>query len=85
MNTSILIENREKAVVRGAVSVVNITEKEVFLSTEDGDLKITGSCFEGDSFEPEKKLFIFSGRIDSIRFTTEKQHLPDNIISKLFR
>lgn len=84
MNSYITIENREKLTISDAVSVTSITDAEAKLYTESGDIVIKGSGLHADEFSADGK-FVIEGHIISLAFATEKHHLPDNIISRLFR
>ena len=66
-------------------SVELVTDTNVNIFTEQGDLCVYGSGLETDEFDPASGTLRISGRIDSVSYTTEKRHLPENIITKLFR
>ena len=85
MNSSITVNDRENITVTGVNSVDMITEGEVCVFTEKGDLVIKGSCLEADEFDPASGILRINGHIDSFCYKTEKRHLPDNLIAKLFR
>ena len=85
MNSSITVNDRENITVTGVHSVDMITDGEVCVFTEKGDLVIRGSRLEADEFDPASGILRVNGHIDSFCYKTEKRHLPDNIISKLFR
>ena len=85
MNSSITINDRETTVITGVKSVESITESEIFVFTENGDLIIRGRELQSEEFDPADGIFRINGRIDSISYTTEKYHLSDNLISRLFR
>ena len=85
MNSSITIDDRERMLVSGVRSVEKVTDETVAVFTEMGDLLVKGKGLETDSFDPGSGILRVAGRIDSVCYTTEKEHLPDNIISRLFR
>ncbi len=85
MNSSITVNDRETAFFTGVKSVESITETEIILFTELGDLQIKGHDLQSDDFDPEKSIFRVKGHIESLVYLTEKYHLPDNFISRLFR
>ncbi|MBQ3841997.1 MAG: hypothetical protein II820_04825 [Ruminiclostridium sp.] len=85
MNSSITLNDRESLTVTGVNSVDMITDGEVCVFTEKGDLVIKGSRLEAEKFDPSSGILRVNGHIDSFCYKTEKRHLPDNIIAKLFR
>ena len=85
MNSSITIENRSMMTLSGVRSVERITDSSVSVFTEEGDMVIRGERLETDEFNPESGILVIKGRIDSLVYTTEKHHLSDNIITRLFR
>lgn len=85
MNSSITIDDRQKLLISGVKSVELVTDTNVNLFTEQGDLSVRGSGLETDEFDPASGLLRIRGRIDSVSYTSEKRHLPENIITKLFR
>ena len=85
MNSSITIDDRRKLLISGVISVELVTDTNVGLYTEQGDLTVRGSGLETDEFDPASGIIRIRGRIDSVSYTTEKRHLPENILTKLFR
>ena len=85
MNSSITVNDRESATLTGVNSVESVTEAEICVFTGKGDLVIRGSGLEADEFDPGSGILRVRGHLDSFSYTTEKRHLPDNFISKLFR
>ena len=85
MNSSITINDRESVTVTGVNSVDMITDSEVCAFTAKGDLVIRGSRLETEEFDPSSGILRINGHIDSFCYKTEKRHLPDNFIAKLFR
>lgn len=85
MNSSITVNDRGTAVVTGVKSVESITETEIFIFTELGDLLIKGQGMQSDEFDPGSGIFRLTGHIDSLTYLTEKYHLSDNFISRLFK
>lgn len=85
MNSSITVDAREKLMISGVKSVESVTDKLITVFTADGDLSVRGEGLETDEFDPGSGLLRVHGRIDTLSFTTEKEHLADNIISRLFR
>lgn len=85
MNSSITVNDREFVIVTGVKSVEGITGTEVSVFTELGDLLIKGEGLESDEFDPDGGIYRVRGHIVSVSYLTEKHHLPDNIISRLFR
>ncbi|MBO6232430.1 MAG: sporulation protein YabP [Ruminiclostridium sp.] len=85
MNSSVTIDDRERMIITGVKSVESVTDTLITLFTAAGDLVIKGERLETGEFDPAGGIMRISGRIDSLAYTTEKYHLPDNIISRLFR
>lgn len=85
MNSSITIDDRERMIISGVKSVESVTDTLITLFTENGDLAVKGEGLATDEFDPNGGLLRVNGRIDALIFTTEKYHLPDNFISRLFR
>ena len=85
MNSSITVNDRSDLLVSGVMSVESITNTEIVIFTGDGDLVIKGRSLESDEFDPASAVFRAKGRIDTLSYRTEKRHLPDNIISRLFK
>ncbi len=85
MNSSITVNDRETAIITGVKSVESMTDTEISVFTEKGDLLICGESLQPDEFDPHSGVFTVHGRIDRLSWLTEKHHLPDNLISRLFR
>jgi sporulation protein YabP len=85
MNSSITVNDRSSVLITGVKSVESITVSEVLIYTELGDLLIKGQNLESDEFDPVRGIYRIRGYVVSIVYLTEKQHLPDNIVSRLFR
>ena len=85
MNSSITVNDRESAVLTGVKSVESITGTEIFIYTEHGDLLIKGQDMQSEEFDPGSGIFRITGHIDSLSYLTEKYHLSDNFISRLFK
>lgn len=84
-NQIITLENRERLTVSDVKSVEGFTDTEVKLYTDNGDLIIKGENFIPEGYNNENGEFSLRGRVCSLCFTTDKKHLPDNFISRLFR
>ena len=85
MNSSITVDDRERLIITGVKSVESITDTQITVFTSKGDLVVRGEGLETDEFEPASGMLRVRGRIDALSYTTEKDHLPDNIITRLFR
>ena len=85
MNNCITIDDRERMIISGVKTVVSVTDELISLYTENGDLIVKGGEFEAEEFDPASGIFRVSGRIDSLSFMTEKYHLSDNFLTRLFR
>ncbi len=85
MNSCITIDDRERMIISGVKTVVSVTDELISLYTENGDLVVKGAGFEAEEFDPASGIFRVSGRIDSLSFMTDKYHLSDNLLTRLFR
>lgn len=85
MNSSITVNDREITVITGVKSVESVTDTEIFLFTEKGDLIIKGRGLVSDEFDSANGIFRITGTVDQFSYTTDKYHLPDNLITRLFR
>ena len=85
MNSSVTINDRGSLLVSGVKSVESVTDSEIAVFTEQGDLVIKGSGLVSEEFDPGSGIFRANGRIDAVSYRMGKRHLPDNIISRLFR
>ena len=62
-----------------------LTENEIFVFTEDGDLVIRGEGLSGGGFDPSRGVITVTGHINSLCYITEKYHMPDNFLSRLLK
>lgn len=85
MNSSVTVDDRKCLIITGVRTVVSITDKVISVNTEAGDLLVSGSGMCADEFDPGSGILKARGRIDSLTYTTDGRHLPDNFISRLFR
>lgn len=85
MNSSITVNDRSSVLITGVKSVESIKDTEILIYTELGDLLIRGKDLESDEFDPVNGIYRVRGYVVSFGYLTEKKHLPDNIVSKLFR
>ena len=82
---NIIIEDRKIIRISGVKSVEKFTDEDIFLFTEKGDLVIKGDTLEVKEFDTERGNIFITGNMNTLTFTTDKYHLPDNFISRLFR
>ena len=85
MNSGITLNDRRDLLVSGVKSVESITDSEIVIFTEDGDLIIKGKELIPDEFDPASGMFRVNGQIDELGYRGGTRHLPDNLISRLFR
>ncbi len=86
MNRHILIiENRDSVSLSGVKKADSFSPCEVAVYTEQGDLLIRGSELMVEEFNETKGELKINGRVDSLSYRSEKQHIPDNFLSRLFR
>ena len=90
MNGHILvIENRDAISISGVKKADSFSPVEIAVYTEQGDLLIRGNDlmveeFNDWMFEAKGELKI-NGRVDSLSYRSDKRHIPDNFLSRLFR
>lgn len=86
MNKHILIiENRSFISISGVKKADSFSPEAVAVYTEEGDLIIKGSGLTVEEFNETKGELKINGRLTSLSYLTEKQHMPDNLLSRLFR
>lgn len=82
---SLILENREYLRMSGVKSTQSFGENEIAVYTESGDLMIRGSGLEVGMLDMTTGEFELHGKIDEISYISEGQHIPGNVISRLFR
>ncbi|MBQ8902684.1 MAG: YabP/YqfC family sporulation protein [Oscillospiraceae bacterium] len=86
MNKHILvIENRNSVNLSGVKKADSFSPLEIAVYTEEGDLLIRGKELVVEEFNETKGELKINGRIDSLSYRSDKQHIPDNFLSRLFR
>ncbi len=86
MNRHVLIiENRSLISISGVKKADSFSPEAVAVYTEEGDLLIRGTDLIVEEFNEAKGELKINGRITSLAYLTEKQHMPDNFLSRLFR
>lgn len=86
MNRHVLIiENRDSISISGVKKADSFSPCEIAVYTEQGDLLIKGSELMVEEFNEAKGDLKINGRVDSLSYRSEKQHIPDNFLSRLFR
>lgn len=84
-NHSLIIENREKVRITSVNKAERFSDTEVLVYTDNGDLLIKGSGLEVESIETLGGDAEIIGHIDSVAYLSEKYHIPDNFLARLFR
>ncbi len=86
MNKHILIiENREVMSISGVKKADSFSPLEIAVFTEQGDMLIKGTDLIVEEFNEEKGEIKINGRINSLSYRSDKGHIPDNFLSRLFR
>ncbi|MBQ8884279.1 MAG: sporulation protein YabP [Oscillospiraceae bacterium] len=86
MNKHVLIiENRDYTSISGVKKADCFTPEHIAVYTEEGDLSIRGNELTIDEFNEENGELKICGRISSLSYRSEKQHIPDNFLSRLFK
>lgn len=81
----IILENRNYTSISGVKKADCFTSEEIAVYTEEGDLLIKGCELVIEEFKEDKGELKINGRINSLSYRSEKQHIPDNFLSRLFR
>lgn len=84
-NNVIIIENRNSASISGVKKADSFLPDTIAVYTEQGDLIIHGQNLEIDEYTESDGELKINGRIDSLSYRSEKHHVPDNFLSRLFR
>ena len=84
-NHTLIIEQREKIRISAVKNTERFSSSEVLVYTDCGDLLIKGSELEVLSCSDSRGSVEISGHIDSAAYLSEKYHIPDNFLSRLFR
>lgn len=82
---TLIIENREKVRITSVNKAERFSDTEVLVYTENGDLIIKGNNLEVERFEALGGDAEIVGHIESIAYLSEKYHIPDNFLARLFR
>ena len=86
MNGHILvIENRDAISISGVKKADSFSPVEIAVYTEQGDLLIRGNELMVEEFNEAKGEMKINGRVDSLSYRSDKKHIPDNFLSRLFR
>ncbi len=86
MNRHILIiENRSAISISGVKKADSFSPLEIAVYTEQGDLLIRGNELTVEEFNEASGELKISGKVDSLSYRSDKQHIPDNFLSRLFR
>lgn len=81
----VIIENRGFISISGVKKADSFSPAEIAVYTEEGDLLIKGSELMVEEFNEAKGELKIDGRVNSLSYRSEKQHVPDNFLSRLFR
>lgn len=82
---TLIIENRDSVSISGVKKADSFAPCEVAVYTEEGDLLIRGKELVVEEFNEAKGSLKINGRVDSLSYRSEKEHIPDNFLSRLFR
>lgn len=82
---TLIIENRDSVSISGVKKADSFSSCEIAVYTEEGDLLIRGKELTVDEFNEAKGSLKINGRVDSLSYRSEKEHIPDNFLSRLFR
>ncbi len=82
---TLIIENRDSVSISGVRKADCFSSCEVAVYTEEGDLIIRGKELMVEEFNEAKGNLKINGRVDSLSYRSEKEHIPDNFLSRLFR
>ncbi len=80
---NICIEDRKKVTVNGATKVLSSTSNQAVVEVGDCNIVITGTNIEVTKLDLDNKEVVFSGNINSIKYTTKQE--KTNLIKRLFK
>ena len=81
----IIIENRDYISISGVKKADSFSTEEIAVYTEQGDLLIKGESLMVEEFSETDGELKINGRINSLSYLSDKQHVPNNFLSRLFR
>lgn len=84
-NHVLIIEQRSRMRISAVKSTERFGNDEVLVYTECGDLLIKGNELEVLSCSESSGEVEVTGRINSAVYLSEKYHIPDNFLAKLFK
>lgn len=80
---NICIEDRKKITIDGATKVLSSTSNQAVVEVGDCSIVIAGTNIEVTKLDLDNKEVIFSGNINSIKYTTKQE--KTNLIKRLFK
>ncbi len=80
---NICIEDRKKITINGATKVLSSTSTQAVVEVGDCNIVISGTNIEVTKLDLDNKEVIFSGNINSIKYTTKQE--KTNLIKRLFK
>ncbi len=84
-NHILIIEQRNKMRISAVKNTERFSSSEVLVYTECGDLLIKGNNLEVLSCSESGGSVEVVGQINSAAYLSEKYHIPDNFLSRLFK
>lgn len=80
---NICIEDRKKITIGGATKVLSSTSNQAVVEVGDCSIVIAGTNIEVTKLDLDNKEVVFSGNINSIKYTTKQE--KTNLIKRLFK
>lgn len=80
---NICIEDRKKITIDGATKVLSSTSNQAVVEVGDCSIVIAGTNIEVTKLDLDNKEVVFSGNINSIKYTTKQE--KTNLIKRLFK
>ena len=81
----VIIENRDYTSISGVKKADSFSTEEIAIYTEQGDLLIKGSELMVEEFNENSGEIKINGKLNSLSYLSDKRHIPDNFLSRLFR
>lgn len=84
MNQSVLIENNEQVLIKGACRVISSTSTQAVVDTDTNSIILSGSEIEVKKLDLESHEVSFTGKFSGVKFATlNAQKMP--LLKRIFK